>query len=48
MQLKMFRDAFKDAGMDITKELMPIDIRDMNTQDAVKKVEKALEEMGVE
>lgn len=48
MQLKMFRDAFKDAGMDITKDLMPLDIRDMTTQEAVDKVEKALKEMGVE
>ncbi|WP_346353338.1 hypothetical protein [Azotosporobacter soli] len=48
MQMKMFRDAFKEAGLDITKDLVALDIRDMNTQDAVKKVEKALEEMGVE
>ena len=38
---------FKEAGLDITKDLVALDIRDMNTQDAVKKVEKALEEMGV-
>ncbi len=48
MQLKMFRDAFKEAGMDINKDLMPLDIRDMTTQEAVDKVEKALKEMGVE
>lgn len=48
MQLKMFRDAFKEAGLDITKDLMPIDIRDMTTQEAVDKVEKALKEMGAE
>lgn len=48
MQRKMFRDAFADAGMDIAKDLVPLDIRDMTTDAAVQLVEKALEEMGVE
>jgi len=44
MQKKMFRDAFAEAGMDINKDLIPLDIRDMTTDEAVAKVEKALEE----
>lgn len=43
MQVKMFRDAFKEAGLDIEKDLIPLDIRDMTTEEAVEKVEKALE-----
>lgn len=48
MQRKMFRDAFAEAGMDIAEDLVPLDIRDMTTDAAVRLVEKALEEMGVE
>jgi fatty acid-binding protein DegV len=43
MQKKMFRDAFAEAGMDISRDLIPLDIREMTTQDAVAKVQKALE-----
>jgi len=42
MQKKMFRDAFAAAGMDITGDLTPIDIRDMTTDEAVDKVAAAL------
>jgi heterodisulfide reductase subunit A-like polyferredoxin len=42
MQLKLFRDAFKAAGMDVKTGLLPIDIRDMTTDEAVAKVEQAL------
>jgi heterodisulfide reductase subunit A-like polyferredoxin len=48
MQYKMFRDAFAAAGMDIKTDLVPLDIRDMTTQEAVDKVHAALAEMGVE
>lgn len=43
MQIKMFRDAFKAAGLDINKDLVAIDIRDMTTEQAVRKVSEALE-----
>jgi heterodisulfide reductase subunit A-like polyferredoxin len=43
MQVKLFRDAFKAAGMDVKNDLLPIDIRDMTTDEAVAKVEQALE-----
>lgn len=47
MQIKMFRDAFAAAGMDIKTDLVPLDVRDMTLEQAFEKVEKALEEMGV-
>ncbi|MHA1674014.1 MAG: hypothetical protein ACTSYI_10340 [Promethearchaeota archaeon] len=48
MQRKMFKDAFKKANLDITKDLYPLDIRDMKTDQAVDAVEKKLEEMQSE
>jgi heterodisulfide reductase subunit A-like polyferredoxin len=48
MQYKMFRDAFEAAGMDVKKDLVPLDIRDMSTDEAIEKVRTALREMGVE
>jgi heterodisulfide reductase subunit A-like polyferredoxin len=47
MQYKMFRDAFEAAGMDVKKDLVPLDIRDMTTDEAIEKVRGALEELGV-
>jgi heterodisulfide reductase subunit A-like polyferredoxin len=48
MQYKMFRDAFEAAGMDVKKDLVPLDIRDMTTDEAIDKVRGAIEELGVE
>lgn len=48
MQTKLFRDAFEAAGMDIKTDMVPLDIREMTTDEAVDKVSKALAEMGVE
>lgn len=45
MQKKMFRDAFAEAGLDINKDLIALDIRDMTTDEAVAKVQAALDEM---
>jgi heterodisulfide reductase subunit A-like polyferredoxin len=42
MQYKMFRDAFTAAGMDVKADLTPLDIRDMSTDEAVKKVADAI------
>ena len=47
MQYKMFRDAFEAAGMDVKKDLVPLDIRDMTTDEAIEKVRGALTELGV-
>jgi heterodisulfide reductase subunit A-like polyferredoxin len=46
MQMKLFRDAFETAGMDIKTDMVPLDIREMSTDEAVEKVSKALAEMG--
>lgn len=48
MQYKLFRDSFEGAGMDVKKDMIPIDIRDMTTDEAVELVRKALAEAGVE
>jgi len=45
MQKKMFRDAFKQANLDIEKDLIPLDVRDMTTDEAVEAVKKKLEEI---
>lgn len=47
MQFKMFRDAFAAKGMDVRRDMTPLDIRDMTTEEAVEKVAGALREMGV-
>ncbi|MBK5092526.1 MAG: hypothetical protein JJE48_03300 [Actinobacteria bacterium] len=46
MQYKLFRDAFTNAGMDVKRDLIPLDIREMTTEEAVRKVEDALAETG--
>ena len=48
MQYKMFRDAFAEKGMDVKRDMTPLDIRDMTTDEAIAKVETAPHEMGVE
>jgi heterodisulfide reductase subunit A-like polyferredoxin len=46
MQYKLFRDAFSAHGMDVKKDMVPLDIREMTTDAAVAKVAAALREMG--
>jgi len=48
MQVKLFRDAFEAAGLDVKADLVALDIREMTTDEAVEKVSNALVEMGVE
>ena len=48
MQHKMFKQAFADAGLDVKKDLVAIDIRDMTTEKAVETVSEALEGLGGE
>jgi heterodisulfide reductase subunit A-like polyferredoxin len=48
MQRKMFRQAFKDAGLDIEKDAVMLDIRDMTNEKAFDIVKKALKELGFE
>jgi heterodisulfide reductase subunit A-like polyferredoxin len=48
MQRKMFKDAFKEAGLDIEKDAVMLDIRDMTNEKAISVVEDALEKLGLE
>lgn len=48
MQKKMFKEAFKEAGLDIMEDAVMLDIRDMTNEEAFEKVEAKLEEMGYE
>lgn len=48
MQRKMFRQAFKDAGLDIEKDAVMLDIRDMTNERAFEIVKNALLELGLE
>ncbi len=48
MQTKLFRDAFSASGLDVHKDLIPLDVRDMTTEQAVEKVRAALEKMEEE
>jgi len=47
MQYKLFKKAFENAGLDVKEDLIPLDIREMTTQEAVNLVEKTLNELGV-
>ncbi|WP_041671354.1 hypothetical protein [Acetobacterium woodii] len=48
MQRKMFKDAFKEAGLNIEEDAVMMDIRDMTNEQAFELVEKKLAEMGYE
>ena len=48
MQRKMFKQAFKDAGMDLEKDAFMLDIRDMTNEKAFAVVENALKQLGFE
>lgn len=48
MQRKMFRQAFKDAGLDVEKDAVMLDIRDMTNSKAFDVVQNALKELGFE
>ena len=47
MQYKLFRDAFAASGLDVTTDLIPLDVRDMTTDQAFEKVAAALMKMEV-
>jgi len=46
MQYKLFRDAFEKRGMDVKTDLVPIDVRDLTTEEAAEKVETELKKHG--
>ncbi len=41
MQKKMFRDAFEKAGVNFDKQVIPLDLRTLTTEQALEKVKKA-------
>jgi len=43
MQRKMFAEAFKSKGLDIDKQLVSLDLRNMPTEDAMQRVKAAVE-----
>jgi len=45
MQRKMFKEAFTMKGLDIQKQLVPLDLRNMATDLAMKKVQEAVEQV---
>jgi hypothetical protein len=38
----MFKDAFASIGGDFDKQVIPLDLRNMGTEEAFKKVEEAV------
>lgn len=48
MQKKMFRQAFKDAGLDLEKDAVMLDIRDMTNEKAFEVVKNAVKQLGFE
>jgi len=46
MQRKMFKDAFAEVDGDFDSQVVPLDLRNMSTEDAFKKVTEALEGFG--
>jgi len=45
MQKKLFKDAFKEAGLDVEKDLISLDIRNMTTEKALELVKETLDEV---
>jgi hypothetical protein len=45
MQRKMFKDAFAEKGLDFDKQVISLDLRNMETSEAMKKVEEAVNKL---
>jgi heterodisulfide reductase subunit A-like polyferredoxin len=43
-QRKLFKEAFVGKGLDVERNLLPLDLRNLTTEEAMKKVEGAVEE----
>ncbi len=46
MQRKLFRDAFERAGLDLSQDLISLDVRNMKLEAALNVVKTALREAG--
>ncbi|MBO3769529.1 MAG: hypothetical protein JTT15_03960 [Candidatus Brockarchaeota archaeon] len=47
MQRKMFKDVFAEKGLDFDKQVVSLDLRNMETQEAMKKVAETIEKLKV-
>jgi hypothetical protein len=45
MQRKMFKDAFAEKGLDFDKQVISLDLRNMETSEAMKKVEETVKKV---
>ena len=43
MQRKMMKDAFQEVGADFEKQAIPLDLRNLTTEEAIKRVREAIE-----
>ncbi len=48
MQRKMFKDVFADKGLDFEAQVTSLDLRDMETPQAIAKVTEAVEKLTAE
>jgi hypothetical protein len=48
MQRKMFNVSFTEAGGNYDTQVVPLDLRNMSTQDAMIKVKETIEGLNVE
>jgi len=46
MQRKMFKDTLTDLGIEFDKQVTPLDLRNMSTEEAINKVSQALAGLG--
>ncbi len=46
MQKKMFKDAFVEKGLDFDKQVISLDLRNMETEAAMKKVEETVKKLA--
>lgn len=46
MQHKMFKNTLAEVGIDVEKSVVPLDLRNMSTKEAIDKVARALESLG--
>jgi heterodisulfide reductase subunit A-like polyferredoxin len=47
MQRKMFKEAFSDVGGNYDEQVIPLDLRNMSTEEAINKVKGAIESLSI-
>ncbi|MCM8822384.1 MAG: hypothetical protein NC831_06175 [Candidatus Omnitrophica bacterium] len=46
MQRKMYKDALVEAGCDFDNQIFPIDLRNLSTEEAMKKISEFIDEVS--